>query len=71
MLTLKRIHTPNCNPDDPSRAFHDILRLTAPNGDVIIVQLVRASSGEARIGIEAPKEYNILREEVYQRYYQG
>jgi len=36
-------------------------------GDDIIVQVIDAGSGEIRIGVEAPRELSVHREEVYNR----
>ena len=36
----------------------------APNGDLIVITLCDTESNQARIGIDAPREYTILREEL-------
>lgn len=43
--------------------------ITAPNGDSLAITClgVNKSSGQVRIGIKAPDEYNIAREELIGR----
>lgn len=43
--------------------------ITAPNGDSLAITClgVSKSSGQVRIGIKAPKDYNIVREELVGR----
>ncbi|SNB47031.1 carbon storage regulator CsrA [Geobacter sp. DSM 9736] len=36
-------------------------------GDRIIVRVVEVKGGQVRLGIEAPQEMRILREEIYQK----
>ena len=41
--------------------------INTPNGDRISVTCLKSSNYTARIGISAPKEYNIVREELLTR----
>lgn len=47
-----------------SRREQERIRLTTPDGSIIWIVLCEAERGRARIGISAPKEVEIKREEL-------
>lgn len=43
------------------------IEITTPQGEKIIITLVEGIPGKARVGIDAPKEFVILRDDAKRR----
>ena len=50
-----------------SRKVNETIIITGPDGTNIVVMLVEVRGDKARIGIAAPKNYAVNREEVQKR----
>ena len=50
-----------------SRKVGETVIITAPDGTSLVVMLVEVRGDKVRIGIAAPKSYEVNREEVQQR----
>ena len=48
-----------------SRAVNEKIIITLPNGDLLKITIVELRRGKVRLGIEAPREIPVHREEVY------
>ena len=46
------------------RKLNEIISIETPSGDVIDVHLFETHRGRAKIGVDAPKEYVIFRDEL-------
>lgn len=62
MLVLKRYSQEHREHSD-----EDSIRIECPNGEVIIVTLMKAGNGWGRIGIEASKGFVIHRQECFDK----
>jgi len=47
-----------------SRKLNERIGIHLPDGRVIVITLCKTESNQARIGIDAPKEFTVLREEL-------
>ena len=47
-----------------SRHIDESLTIETPSGDLIEIHLIDAIRGKAKIGIDAPQDYLILRDEL-------
>jgi len=45
-----------------TRRKNEVLTITTPKGEAISIMIVRAESGSCRLGIEAPRDFRILRD---------
>lgn len=48
-----------------TRRTDESFDIEVPGGDVITVRMLKCSPGRAKMGIEAPKEYKISRDELH------
>ena len=46
------------------RKLNEIISIQTPSGDIIDIQLMETHASKARIGIDAPQDYVIFREEL-------
>jgi sRNA-binding carbon storage regulator CsrA len=67
MLVLQRVTRENDNRDGRRRGG-SAFRITTPSGDVIWVELLRQRGLDISVGIDAPQEVEIVREDVLMRY---
>ena len=47
-----------------SRKIDETIIIETPSGDTIEINLIDTTRGRAKIGIDAPEDYLILREEI-------
>ena len=47
-----------------SRKKDETITITTPSGDEILITILQAKHGTTSVGIDAPQEYSILRNEL-------
>ncbi|MFK5948915.1 MAG: carbon storage regulator [Methylococcales bacterium] len=50
------------------RKSNESILIETPNGDTIEITLLETTKGRGKLGIDAPKEYIILRDELVEDY---
>ena len=50
------------------RKSNEAIIIESPSGDIIEIHFLDTTRGKAKVGIDAPEDYSILRDELTEKY---